>query len=297
MDTNQSTSDRLPRYVRHRFRKPIFALQPRDLDIIRIVADHRVISSDDLQLLIGGSDQGILRRLQKLFHHGYLDRPRSQRHFGNAPMVYALGQRGADVIARETGKKPVADWAEKNRQLRTHYLEHALVLSRFQTALRHASAAQGTVALERWCPDGFVREAVVIEHRDRRERIPIAPDAFFILNILNGPNPGRVHCFLEADRGTMTVARFVTKLRGYFAYWRSGQAEQRLRMKNFLVVTVTRSAERAEHLLAGARSVSDRGLRMFLFGAETVYLPTTSRAVLNEIWRTPADDVPHSLLE
>ena len=296
MDT-QTTPDRLPRYVRHRHRRPAFALQLRDGEIVRLVAQHRVIASGDIQLLLGGSEQGILRRLQKLFHAGYLDRPRSQRQLGNAPMVYALGQQGADLVARETGKRPIADWAEKNRQLRTHYLEHALMVSRFHVALRHAAQPRGDVALDRWLADGAVRDAVVVQRDGRRERIPIAPDAFFTLNVSDADNPGRIHVMLEADRGTMSVPRFAQKIRGYFAWWRSGQAEERMGMKNFIVATITRSEERADHLLAAARSVAERGTRIFIFAPESAYLPASRALVLNAIWRTPDDDVLHTLLE
>ena len=187
--------------------------------------------------------------------------------------------------------------SEKNRQLRTHYLEHALMISRFQTALRCACGASGTIVLERWCPDGFIRDAVWIEHRDRRERIPIAPDAFFILNVLGGSNPGRIHVLLEADRATMDIPRFVTKLRGYWHLWRSGRQESLLGVKNCLVVTVTTSPERARNLMTACKSVSDRGLRMFLFAPESSYLPTNSRQILDPIWRTPSDTARHSLLE
>jgi hypothetical protein len=287
---------RSPRFVRHRSAKSPLVLQPRDAEIVSIVGQHRVIASTDLQLLVGGSDQGILRRLQKLYHAGFLDRPRSQRAFGNAPLIYALGQRGAALIAEETGGRPV-DWSEKNRQLRSHYVEHALAITRFHVALRYAADSLGTVILERWLADGTIRDCGWIEHRDRRERIPVAPDAVFVLNVIDGKNTGRVCAVVEADRGTMTVARFTAKLRGYFAWWRSGAARKRLGVTNFLVATVTRSEDRAAHLRQAAESVSDRGLRMFVFTAENSYLPAARRTVFDPIWRTPADDELHSLLE
>lgn len=296
MDTgNVSISKRLPRFVRHRLAKPSFQMQDRDREIVRLVSQYRVISSADIQLLSDGSDQAILRRLQRLFHHGYLDRPRSQRQIGNAPMVYALGQRGAELIAQATGQKPIADWSEKNRQLRTHYLEHGLMISRFQTALRHAGEANGKIRLERWCPDGFIRDTVWVEAGDRRERIAIVPDAFFILRLLDTGEA--IHGFLEADRSTMDVPRFVTKLRGYFHFWRSGRQESRVGAKNCLVATVTTSAERAMNLTRACHAVNERGLRMFLFASETEYLPATERTVFNAIWQTPADRERHSLLE
>ena len=288
---------RTKRYVRHRFGKPAFLMQPRDYEIVRTVSEHRVISSDDLQLLIPGSDQMILRRLQKLFHHGYLDRPKSQRELKNAPMVYALGQQGAELVARESGSRPSVDWSEKNRQMGRQHLEHALMASRFQTALRHAAKIDQAVDIERWQGDGTVRTSAHIEHEDGTERIPVAPDAYFVLRVWDADAASRIHVFLEADRSTMTLARFVTKLRGYFAFWRSGQAEEKFGMKNFLVVTTTTSKARAEHLLEACRQVSDRGLRMFLFGTEADYQPASRAVILDPIWRTPADDGQHSLLE
>ena len=54
--------------------------------------------------LIGGSAQQILRRLQVLLHHGYLDRLTSQvtqLAFGNRPFLYGLGRAGA---GRPVGK-------------------------------------------------------------------------------------------------------------------------------------------------------------------------------------------------
>ncbi|HVZ23397.1 MAG TPA: replication-relaxation family protein [Vicinamibacterales bacterium] len=287
----------LPRFVRHRFRKPPFVLQARDTEIVRLVEQHRVITSDNVRLLVGGSGQNVLRRLQKLFHAGYLDRPRSQRTFGNLPFAYALGQRGAELLAGPDGRKPTVDWSEKNRQLTVHYLHHALMVSEFQTALRHAAAASGTIRLEHWLPDGIIREAAWIHQDGRRTRVPVSPDAVFVLNSLDSRQAGRVCGVLEADRGTMTVARFTLKLAGYFAWWRSGEAERRLGFRNFLVATVARTDERAEHLRAAARAVSNKGLRMFVFCSEGAYAPVPRAAVFQPIWKTPADTALHSLLE
>lgn len=299
MDT-LTVQTRRPRFRRHRFGKPSFVLQERDREIVRIVFEHRVISSDDIQLLVAGSDQMVLRRLQKLFHSGYLDRPRSQRQRGNGPMVYAIGQKGAALLAAQSGQRPGADWAEKNRQLGAQYLEHALMVSRFQAALRFALRANGSAALERWLGDGVIRDSVVVEHETSTERIPIAPDAFFTVKLLNEPDGrNRVHVFLEADRGTMTAKRFLTKLRGYWHWWRAGRQE-RLGIKNFQVLTVARTTERTAGLCEVAGELDaprHRGLRMFLFGSEETYVDRKSFWILSDAWRTPADDAMHSLLE
>ena len=169
------------------------------------------------------------------------------------------------------------------------------MIARFQVALRYAAESSGTIVLERWCPDGLIRDAVWVDKGNRRERIPIAPDALLILRLLNTGEA--IHAFVEADRSTMTVPRFATKLKGYFHFWRSGQQPSRIGAKNCLVVTVTTSAERAHNLMHACREVNERGLRMFLFAPETSYLPAVSRSTFDPIWLTPADPDRHSLLE
>src|ERR1700687_5327722 len=77
-------------------------LTPRDLEILRAVHRHRLLRSTHLIALLDGSPQTTLRRLQLLFHHGYLDRPAAQLDWyaqGSEPMVYALGNRGGAVLA------------------------------------------------------------------------------------------------------------------------------------------------------------------------------------------------------
>ena len=97
---------------RPRFRRieepPPFQLTARDVAILHAVARYRFLSSTLIIRLIGGSPQQILRRLQLLFHHGYLDQPTSQvaqlahaLDFGNRPFLCGLGRASA---GRPVGK-------------------------------------------------------------------------------------------------------------------------------------------------------------------------------------------------
>jgi hypothetical protein len=54
------------------------ALTQRDRQRVRRVFQHRFLRSTHILSLLGGSRQQILRRLQLLYHHGCLDRPRAQ---------------------------------------------------------------------------------------------------------------------------------------------------------------------------------------------------------------------------
>lgn len=298
----QTVPVRRPRFRRHRFGKPAFILQTRDHEIVRLVSEYRFITSEEIQALIPGSDQTILRRLQKLYHAGYLDRPRHQQQRGNGKMVYALGQEGAHLLAKLSGKEPArGDWTEKNRQVRLQHLEHVLMVSRFRATLTLAARLNEKIVLECWTQGQELRDEVLVEHADWTERIPVYPDAYFVLRVLDGPEGrNRVHVFLEADRGTMTTKRFFVKVRGYWHYWRSGKQEERFGMKNFLVLTVTLTPERAASLrevTGDLDAPKHRGLRMFLFGSEQNYGFNEPLHLFDAIWSVPRDPDRHSLVE
>lgn len=299
----QPTRNRLPRFQRHRFRKPTLVLQERDRDIIRLVADYRVISSEEIQALILGSDQSILRRLQKLYHGGFLDRPKHQTLQPNRKMVYALGHHGAHLLAGATGDAGLErrDWSERNRQLKVGFLEHALMISRFRTVLSLAIRNRNDVRIESWRQGDELRDHVVVNNGDLVERIPVCPDAFFVLHLTSEPDGrNRVHVFLEADRSTMSLKRFVTKMRGYWHYRLSGRQTNRFGICNFLVLTVAPSIQRASNLCHVARQVdasNHPALRMFLFGPQGNYSLAEPSRILESVWNTPADPDQYSVLE
>src|SRR5690242_3999506 len=80
-------------------------LTKRDGDILRLIYRHRFLRSRHITALLGGSEQQIIRRLQLLFHHGYLERPRAQLTYhdspGSRPIAYGLGNKGGAWLRRE----------------------------------------------------------------------------------------------------------------------------------------------------------------------------------------------------
>jgi hypothetical protein len=294
-----ATVTRRRRLRRSRFGKPTFEFQERDRAIVQLVADYGIVSSEIVRALIPGSDQAILRRLQCLYHAGYLDRPRHQHHIGNSPMIYALGAKGAEAPGIRHGHRG-RDWSEKNRRMQVGYLEHQLMISRFRAVLVLAGK-QKDVEVESWRQGTEIWDSVEVDRGEHSERIPVAPDAAFTLRLLDEPEgKNRIHCFLEADRSTMTAKRFFRKLEGYWWHWRSGRLQERFGVRNTLVVTVTKTVERAENLTVVAGAIDapqHRGLRMFLFGSEQGLSLKAPGEILNLYWFSPADRGKHSLTE
>src|SRR5437016_7856718 len=126
-------SSRLPRFKRSATVAPI-RFTERDRQIIRLVHRHRFLRSTQIVALIGDSSQQLLRRLKLLYHHGFLERPRSQldyyHHGGSREIVHGLGNKGAAVLRSELGSTfQEIPWGEKNRSTGRIFLEHALFVS------------------------------------------------------------------------------------------------------------------------------------------------------------------------
>lgn len=273
---------RLPRFRRVAPNSAI-ELTKRDRHIIQLVHRNRFLRSSQIIALIGGSSQSILRRLQLLYHRGYLERPRAQIEYyqpgGSHHMVYGLGNRGAALLRQELGVDlhPLR-WGEKNRGVRRIFLDHALLVSEVMVALELSCRRIGHVRL--------LTEEELSAARPEDRRLPfrwsvnvnrqlklgVIPDRAFALEFSNEEGAiDRAFFFLEADRGTMPVIRrtlaqtsFYRKLIAYEATWAKGLHRSQFGFHRFRVLTVTKSAARAT-ALAHACSQLKSGHGLFLF--------------------------------
>src|SRR3954452_1955751 len=134
---------------RPRFRRaaepPPFRLTEDDVEIVRVVARHRLIRSTHIAVLVGRSLDRTNDRLMRLFHAGYLDRPRAQLDrfpsSGSAHYIYALADRGVRLLRKEDGVEfRNSEWSRKNREAGRPFIEHQIEIVNFQVALRRAVA-------------------------------------------------------------------------------------------------------------------------------------------------------------
>src|SRR2546421_75579 len=114
-------SIRLPRFKRSPLAVPM-QLTERDRELIRLVYQHRFLRSSQIIALVGSGSQQLLRRLQLLYYHGYLERPRAQIDYyekgGSQHIVYGLGNKAAALLRQELGAsfRQLA-WGPKNRSV------------------------------------------------------------------------------------------------------------------------------------------------------------------------------------
>src|ERR1035441_9197313 len=144
-------SIRLSRFKRATAVTPM-QLTERDREIIRLIHQHRFLRSSHIKNLLNSSPQQVLRRLQLLYHHGYLERPRAQidyyRQGGSRAIVYGLGSKGSALLKRSL-RLPfhALDWGGKNRVVGRLFLEHALLVSDVMVSLELACRNQGEMRL------------------------------------------------------------------------------------------------------------------------------------------------------
>jgi hypothetical protein len=293
-------------------------LTPRDLEILRAVYRHRLLRSTHLVALFGGSSQTTLRRLQLLFHHGYLDRPPMQLDWytrGSEPFVYALGNRGAEVLEAEgVVRRGSVRWDTKNRNLSRVFLHHTLMVAEVMVAFEAACGNREGVRLIP--PEEILvgapeatrrlrlpfRWQIEVRQGGKLHRLGVEPDGVFGLEFHRAPeNRRRAYFFLEADRGTMPVARkglaqtsFLRKLLAYQETWRRGLHRKHLGIPNFRVLTVTTGRERVEHLVAARRSLVDGGSRLFLFMDKA---RLRNKDILTNEWMNGREEIVHLLAE
>lgn len=292
----------LPRFKRKKTAISPIRLQPRDIRIIKLVYDYRSLNSGQIRALVGGSERGILRRLQKLFHHGFLDRPPHQAAYllgEDHRMVYALGNKGADVLAEYLSvERDEINWTKKNLKIKAGFIEHTLMVSNFRAAITLALKNQTNADLLLWRPEFYrgMRDYVMIRDiRGRRVRAAVVPDGFFCIRL----NNQKKYFFLEADRSTVPSNRFLQKMRAYWEYWKQGRHIQKLGIRAFRVLTVTKTEKRKENLRALTQRADTKrvGSRIFWFCCQENFSLSKPEAILGPIWQTPADERYHKLLE
>lgn len=217
----QSPTTRRSRFKRAHA-KPM-RLTEDDLAIIRHIARHRFLRSTRLtRLMPHRSYKKLVERLGALYHNGYLDRPRAQLDYyataGSAPIVYALGNAGALVLAERDGMDLAqVDWTWKNRSVDRLYINHTLLTADVMVSALNVPERRPDVRLIdantilAAAPDSIraasnpFKLTSRVHHAGKAVDLAVIPDA--VLGLDFTAERKRKYFFLEADRATMPIAR------------------------------------------------------------------------------------------
>ena len=117
------------------------------MEIVSQLARHRFLRSTHIAALVGRSLDRTNDRLLRLFHAGYIDRPRAQFDYyptaGSAPIAYAIADRGARLLIQRDGIAFAnVEWSRKNCKAGRPFIEHQLEIVDFSVALQLATGAR-----------------------------------------------------------------------------------------------------------------------------------------------------------
>lgn len=301
----QVSKSRLPRFRCEPGRVQTTQITERDHAILQAIYRHRFLRSSHIVALVDGSGQQVLRRLQRLFHHGYVTRPRCQLNLfyrtGNVPIVYGISSKGVRELIGLTPelerKDSRTDWTAKNNAVQQLYLQHTLLVSDIMVAMKiyfldHPSVR--FIAPEDLFPLRSSPIAWQVKSPSGRSS-SIYPDAVFALeNLETFGKQTRCYYFVEADTGTMPIERkesskatsFARKLEFYSETWRQNLHKSELEINRFQLLTVTTSAKRSKQIAKAAEKIK-HGSGIFLFTDRDGLLESAKAdAILEHEWLT-----------
>jgi len=311
-EETSSHQRRLPKYRRKAEEFGPFRVTARDLQILDLVYRYRYVRAEHVLALIKGSSRQLARRLQGLFHHGYVARFSSlskarMLEWGSIKMIYGLDRKGAAAVAELQGVN-VAELAWRKDHTRRYewFAEHQVAISDFHAALELACRRRGAVELAEWRQGADLRDWTEIKDQHGAvTRYGVAPDAYFALQ----EGEHRRNFFLEIDQGTEDYGYLRNKFEGYWWYLPGapGGGEENYWYPNpkdirVLVVCHAGADEQKPRPRRGPGTWSrvelmfqelgkldpkkHRGLNRFWFTTQAHYTLEKPNAVLGPIWRT-----------
>ena len=276
-------------------------LTKRDREIVKAVYTHRFLTTFQIENLIFLKGQPpkrtqCRRRLQLLYHHGFLDRvfPLVTRDEGAKPIIHCLAEGGAELIAAELqiGRDEV-DWRPKDNKVKPLFLDHGLSINEVRIATTLAAERQG-FELEKWIDEKTLKNPKMRDYvtistpRGRSRRVPVIPDGYFVLN-LGGK---RAHFFLEVDQATLSNTRWRERAHAYLSYTSQGLYQKRYQTRSLRILTITTGEKRLENLKATTEAAG--GERMFWF---TTFDQATPDVLTAPVWHVASKQGLHTLIE
>lgn len=242
-----------------------FTPTERDREIVAAVSTHRALTTDQVSLLFWEQQKASSRcrhRLKMLAENGYLERAEQPVALveGRRPLVYFLASKGVELAA-EVLQIPLSqiDWKPKHNSVKWLFLEHLLATNDIRIRMELAAPRAGMTILE-WIDDlslasRSIRDQITITTASgAKERMTVGPDGY--VSLLAPDDTTRHRAFIEADRATVPLPRWKTKVWKYLQYFRSDVFKKRYgASKPFRVLTVTTSMERLQNMKAATEEL------------------------------------------
>jgi len=309
------TTNRTKQFTRQpKLVSPIGVWTERDHAIIDALALYRFANAESIHQLVGGSYRKLQTRLQQLFHHSYIDRPKKQITLwdvGRHSYIYALGDEGAKILRKRgidlVGTDKPRYWHQKNISASGTHLHHTTLTTAFAVKLQTACIEKKIDCT--WTQEGKEIQDKIdlplqVIHRPgkrrlnlkARRRASINPDGMAHLHWKSVLRNRNLRAFIELDTGTEPNIRetsygtdILTKMRAFVAWSQANRHRDRFNIPGFLVLFATTGGKkRVENILATARAIDPKGKGLNMFWAMHFDIKAPASTLLDPIWHTPS---------
>jgi hypothetical protein len=248
-------------------------LQPRDLHLLREVAEMRVLDREQAKVVARfGSTTRANTRLLALVRAGLL-----RRFFlgsgGGRRALYALSSRGAQAVGvplrgprRPQDALLVADY----------FVGHQLAVNAIYCALKYGAIPIPQVTFHRWLS---FSEPVV-------PGIGLIPDGYVEFMTPTGIIP----CFLEVDLGHESQTIWKGKAEHYLQLAVTGKYQEQFGQERFRVLVIANSERRLHSI---RKTVAEITEKVFRFAT----LASVGTGFFAPVWYRPKEDKPKQLIE
>jgi hypothetical protein len=248
-------------------------LQPRDLHLLREIAEMRVLDREQAKIVVGfGSTTRANARLLALVRAGLL-----RRFFlgsgGGRRALYALSPKGAQVV-----EVPVRGPRRPQDALLVadYFVGHQLAVNGIYCSLKYGAIPIPQVTFHRWLS---FSEPVV-------SGISLIPDGYVEFMTPSGI----VACFLEVDLGHESQTIWKGKAQHYLQLAVSGKYREQFGQDRFRVLVIANSERRLHSIRKTVVEITEK---IFWFAT----LAFADTGFFTPVWYRPKEDKPTTLIE
>lgn len=189
-------------------------VQPRDVEIIRLVDTFRYVSTSQIARLFFGTRRRAQARLRQLHQAGLLGYATSLVTRGRGERVWFVTKRASDILPGET----VTCQRIARKELTFGFLRHKLaVVDVYIAFLEAAREVGGTME---WLAERQASEKFI----GSRGEVWVRPDGFLRLEL---PDREPILGFVEVDLSSITLSRMVQRFQAYYEYVATGRYQAR----------------------------------------------------------------------
>ena len=261
-------------------------LSDLDAQMLAIISDFRFATTKQLSLMLSANSQTVVPVIHGLWERKLIEKLELPVFVGEEtpPSIYILGSLGKKALVEHAGIDPATITRVSAKRNYLFLLHHTLRRNDFRAALYAACYQTEQLKFLFWKQDKEVADSITIpDRRGSIVRIPLVPDGFFGIE----GDQGIMHAFVEIDRGTIGLKRFLLKQKGYFHWWLHKKHLDKYGIKNFRILTITTTEKRMQNLMRVTLRVKDsrQGSGLFWFTTFDRINLDNPESILKPIWK------------